>query len=340
MIAGVAFFAMTLLVCSSAFAQTAEQKAGARAAANSGADAFEARDFDKAVDMFLRAESIVHSPVHELYLARSYVQLGRLVEARELYLKIIRDDDGDRTETAQDELDALEPRVPRVTLSVTGTDVPAREVTVDSKPVPVVLLGVAQPFDPGDHTVVVLTEERRLTQTFSVEEGANVTVELDMSGGELIKTADPAPQKTQIDPVSKPVAKSQKGADGMRIASYAALGVGVVGIGLGTVFGLRAGAKARDANELCADIDSRESTSDCRGRTQSEQARVADLEQQHKSAKVIGIVGFAAGGALLATGVTLFLLSTGPKTEQANSDRKARLRATVGLSYLGLEGSF
>ncbi len=337
-LATVALSGVMLLASAPASAQTAEEKAGARAAANSGADAFEAGDFEKAADMFLRAESIIHSPVHELYLARSYAQLGRLVEAREMYLKLIRENDGDRAEVAQRELDALEPRVPRVTLNLISTDAPASEVTVDGRPLPVVLLGVAQPFDPGDHTVEVLAGNRRLTRAFSVEEGGTAIVELDMAEGELIASAEPAPTPIQPAPSSEPVPVPEKGVNGMRVVSYVALGAGAVGVGLGTAFAVRAGAKARDANDLCATIDARESTHDCAGRTRGEQGAVEELEQQHKSAKVVGIIGFATGGALLAAGVTLFLLSPESKSEAVGS--KLRVHPTFGLSYLGLKGSF
>lgn len=203
-----------------------------------------------------------------------------------------------------------------------------------------VLLGVAQPFDPGEHTVVVVAGDRRLTHAFTVEEGGTEKVELDMSEGELLPSADSAPTPIQQAPSSEPVPVHDKGVNGMRIASYVTLGAGAIGVGLGTAFVLRAGAKARDANELCSAIDSRESTTDCAGRTRDEQANVTDWEQQHQSAKVVGMVGFAAGGALLATGVTLFLLSREPKTEEVGSNKKPRVRPTFGLSYLGLEGSF
>ncbi|HEX9621815.1 MAG TPA: tetratricopeptide repeat protein, partial [Polyangiaceae bacterium] len=65
--------------------------AGARAAATEGAKAFQEGRWQDAVDLFTRAESLVHAPPHLLFLARAQVKLGRLVAARELYNKILRE---------------------------------------------------------------------------------------------------------------------------------------------------------------------------------------------------------------------------------------------------------
>src|SRR5258706_10178573 len=72
-------------------AQTDEERAGARAAATQGADAFSQNRYADALDLFARAESLVHSPSHLLYMARSLEKLGKLVRARETYLKITRE---------------------------------------------------------------------------------------------------------------------------------------------------------------------------------------------------------------------------------------------------------
>src|SRR6185503_12180093 len=77
-----------LAVAPDAFAQTDQQRADARAAATDGAVAFQASRWAEALDLFQRAESLVHAPPHVLYIARSQVKLGHLVEAREAYRKL------------------------------------------------------------------------------------------------------------------------------------------------------------------------------------------------------------------------------------------------------------
>src|SRR5262249_51014222 len=113
-----------LTVGAPAAAQTDEQRSGARAAANQGGQAFSERRWPDPADLFPRAESLVHSPVHLLSLGRSYERLGQLVKARESYIKVtneelpagasqpIRAAHAD----AQKELDAIEPRLPTVSV--------------------------------------------------------------------------------------------------------------------------------------------------------------------------------------------------------------------------------
>src|SRR5687767_4640019 len=80
-----------LLISSLTPAAGADQtrdRAAARAAADAGADAFEKNDYPQALELFSRAERLYHAPPHLLFIARSLEKLGRLVEAREAYLKL------------------------------------------------------------------------------------------------------------------------------------------------------------------------------------------------------------------------------------------------------------
>src|ERR1700742_3765530 len=81
----------TVVVQPNAFAQSDDDRAGARVAATEGVKAINEKRWADAADLFTRAESLVHSPVHLLYLARAQVQLGKLVKARENYNRIIRE---------------------------------------------------------------------------------------------------------------------------------------------------------------------------------------------------------------------------------------------------------
>src|SRR5688572_28290531 len=74
-----------------AAAQSDEQRAAARSLATDGAAAFNEGRYQDAIDMMTRAESLVHAPPHLLFIARSEENLGRLVKAREAYLKIVKE---------------------------------------------------------------------------------------------------------------------------------------------------------------------------------------------------------------------------------------------------------
>src|SRR5688572_27207371 len=125
------------------WAQTDEERAGARAAAQEGARAFEEGRFADAIDLFTRAQAPVKAPPHLLYMARAHEKLGQLVKAREAYNKITRDRIGDDApqafkdaqEAAKKELAALEPRIPYVTVVVKDAKGEV-SVTMDGAKVP------------------------------------------------------------------------------------------------------------------------------------------------------------------------------------------------------------
>ncbi len=72
--------------------------------------------------------------------------------------------------------------------------------------------------------------------------------------------------------------------------------VGLVGVGLGAGFGISATSKANRANELCTG-------SECRS------PEGVSLTDDARTAATISTIGFVAGGALLASGVVLYLLA-------------------------------
>src|SRR5262245_25358178 len=97
---------------------TLEEKAGARAAAEQGNSAFKAGKYAEALDLFHRAETLVHAPTHLLMIARTHAALGQLVAAKEAFLQVGRDALGASAPAAfkkaqadaKTELAALDPR--------------------------------------------------------------------------------------------------------------------------------------------------------------------------------------------------------------------------------------
>jgi len=67
--------ASLLGISGQAFAQSDEQRAGARTLATEGAQAFNESRFKDAVDLFSKAESLVHAPPHLLFMARAHAKL-------------------------------------------------------------------------------------------------------------------------------------------------------------------------------------------------------------------------------------------------------------------------
>jgi hypothetical protein len=121
-------------------------------------------------------------------------------------------------------------------------------------------------------------------------------------------------------PGSDPPEPSSMG--GLRIAGLVAAGVGVVGLGIGTVTGLNASSKNNEAEKQCTGKQCPQSA--------------LDLTSSAKSAATVSTVSFVVGGVLLAGGLSLFLF--GPK----GSSKRAQLTPTVSPTFAGasLTGGF
>lgn len=128
------------------------------------------------------------------------------------------------------------------------------------------------------------------------------------------------------------VADTAKSSNGMRTGAYVALGAGVVGLGVGTIFGLSAKSRYSDANDITNDNCPSSGPCELPGALFDKRE---DLGNDGDSAKTLSIVGFAVGGVGLAGGVTLFVLSN--KKEGAAA---ARVEPYVGVGQLGLRGGF
>ncbi|HEY6561502.1 MAG TPA: hypothetical protein VI072_29715, partial [Polyangiaceae bacterium] len=234
-----------LTTAGASYAQTDEDRAGARALATQGAQAFQEQRWADAIDLFSRAESLVHAPPHLLYLARACVQAGQLVRAREAYMRIVREPIAPNAPTAFQqaqaaaklELPALEPRIAHLTIQV--KDAPANvSVTVDGKAIPPALVGVARPADPGEHKVQATSEGAASeVATVVLNEGARETVTLELEAGlapatpaETTPADTAAESRAAIDSQATP-ADAGTSNKGLRYASYGAFGVGLVGLG-------------------------------------------------------------------------------------------------------------
>lgn len=308
------------LMTQTAFAQTAEERAGARAAAEQGVKAFAEGRWTEASDLMARAEKLVHAPTHLLYLAQAEEKLGHLVVAHETYLKIIREKLAPNSpdvffsaqEDAKKRADALRPRLSQVSIVVQGSQagVPV-DVTMDGSKVPEALVGVPHPVDPGEHQFEATAEGMQSGLSKVVlREGASETIVLTLQS-----TGGPSAAAEGNDaraPAGQPGANVTAGstADGtssssgthpLTIGGYIGLGVGAVGLGVGTVFAVRSSSLRSDADALCNNPDGT-----C---PVANGGRIQELDDDADSAKDLALVGFVAGGVGVAAGITMLLLA-------------------------------
>lgn len=208
------YILITTLLLSSALAPTVAMaqgtdadKATARDLVIEGYRALQSKDYTVAVDRFTRADALYHAPTVILGLARAHVGLGKLVSARELYYRTAHETLPPNASSAlkkavldaQNELDALTPRIPGVILDIKGAT--SVKVTLDGIDVPAAALGVKRPADPGEHVIRAVSPgflSREMKVTLS--EGKTETV------GLLLEPEQPKPVVAVAPPAPPPIA--------------------------------------------------------------------------------------------------------------------------------------
>jgi uncharacterized membrane protein YdfJ with MMPL/SSD domain len=119
----------------------------------------------------------------------------------------------------------------------------------------------------------------------------------------------------------------------MRIGSYVGFGVGAVGIALGTVFVLKSSSKRKEADTAAEQFVTCDTTG-CVATAEGAK-KVNALDDDARSAKTLGIVGYVVGGLGVATGVTLFILSN-----RKEESRSGFVAPYVGFGAVGVRGAF
>jgi hypothetical protein len=140
-----------------------------------------------------------------------------------------------------------------------------------------------------------------------------------------VPAAAPPPPETSF--AAPPPASDESGTkNGLRIGSYAAFGVGAAGVAFGTVFLLKHLGTKDDADKICP-------TKSCPPEKQTEQKAKDD---DAASQGTLAVIGYAAGGAGIAAGVTLFILSSGSN----KSASEPEIRPYIGYQTAGVVGRF
>lgn len=251
--------ALLLLACvlasPEAHAEDAETRTAARDLATQGAQAFDSGRYADASDFFRRAHELVHAPTIALMQARSLTKLGLLLEAIDVYEQTARFKLGPDSpeayagavQSAQTELEDVRKRVPRLKLTLLGaTSDELPQVTMDDRPTPAALLGVERPINPGPHRIAVrLGGQLRASRSLSLLEGESYRVDLD------VQPARPAPVPSAPTPEAAQPTERKSTATNYRLWGYVGLGVGALGLGVGTYTGLRALQHKSELDLVC-----------------------------------------------------------------------------------------
>jgi hypothetical protein len=290
-----------------------EPKVAARAQDDRGYELFEAGSYVEAAQAFRLAEGLFHAPTLVFAIARAESKAGHLLEARELFKRVIAEKIAPSAppefrgaqDSSQGELAALEPRIPHVVITVNG--VAGRSYIVNFDDAVVARSALEKPIevDPGPHRILVLpdvgpAEKRAVT----VAEGAREEVVIDLP---------PPPQR--VAPPTRPAPPKPRD---LLAPALISLGVGAAGIGAGAILGGLTLAKTSDIRSHCVgDVCPR--------------AQQSAADGAHTTA-TISTVAFVVGGVFAATGVTLLVL-------RSKAQRPA-IGLAVGPGSLLAQGAF
>ncbi len=309
-VASVALLLVSTGVASTAWAQTDEARASARAAATQGLHALQEGRYKDALNLCTRAESLMHAPTHLLLIARAQTKLGHLVEAQEAYIKIVRERLApnaprafvDAQAAASDEQAALGPRVPTLKVDVEGASAADAQITLDGAPFPSALVGMASPVNPGSHTLALTSSTATAEPvTVTVAEGAKQAVTLTLKA---TASAEPTPVVAATPPAAAPPDSTSNAHSGIATAGWIGIGVGVVGIAVGTVFVIKNHTDRNDANALCG----------ATGCPDSKRSEIGSFDSDADSAATLSWVSYGVGAAGLVTGTVLLWVSHGKQT--------------------------
>jgi hypothetical protein len=250
-----------------------------------------------------------------------------------------RDSRADRERVAQQHIDTLAPKLTKLDVVVPDAlrATPGLRVQRDGEDVPAAIWGTAIPVDPGSHTVRVTAPRMKPWETVVPTAGEGATATVNVPALEVDPTAlapvaappPPAPIATPPPPEPPPpVTAERSSGQGQRTMALVVGGVGVVGLGLGTYFGVTAlsNKNSEDANGCTGG-----------GSTPCASTTGAQISQDAYHDGNIASVALGVGAAALIGGGVLWL--TAPSASAAASVRVAP-NIGRGSASLGVTGAW
>ena len=312
-----------------------EELARADALFNAAKALLDGGQYVDACAKFAESKRLVPGLGVTLYLADCYERIGRTASAWTEFRSaegLARERNDKRADVARGRAQALEPRLDRLTITVAPTLPQAGlQILRDGAAVSSEEWGLAVPVDPGDHAVVVSSpgHAQRTIPAHVGPEAPTATVRIDRlddSGPAPTPAPAPAPapppevaqspESARLpEPAPAPAPASPPDpASARRWIGVGVAAAGVVGVALGTVFGLGARSKLDQSNQ--DDHCDKADTCDPTGLA---------LRHDASSAATLSTVMFVVGGVALAGGAVIYFTAPRPAT-------------TIGLSLAPAPG--
>jgi hypothetical protein len=282
----------------------ASDKATAQALFDQGKHLASASKFKEACSKFEESQRLDPGIGTQFHLANCYEKAGRTASAWTLFLEVASEaraqKQTDREKVARDRAAALEPKLSKLTISVSDAAKTADlEIKRDGVSVGAAQWGAPLPVDPGTHMITASASHKQPWRT---------TVEVAAGGASAAVTVTPlrdapvtaAPAASTSSPSAVP-SSVEAPSSGRRTSAILFAGVGTLAMGTGGVLGLLAKSKFKSAwdDGHCDDAGC-----DPTG---------LEIQRSAISRGNVATIVAVSGAVLTTAGVVLWL--TAPKTE-------------------------
>ena len=325
---------LSLLGAAPAFAASAADKAAAEALFDQGRKLLSEGKVEDACKKFEGSQRVDPGIGTLLYLADCYERAGRTASAWATFREAASAADAagqdDRAETGRKRAERLQATLAHLTVTV-ATELENMEgLTVHYKnqdsgreeALSKALFGSPVPVDPGKYQVTAAAPGYQSFEgTVTITEAANQELAIPaLVVDEAV--AEPVPVVAPKEE-SAPAEGSNEGGSALKTTGLVMGSVGILGLGVGTVFGI-----------LAIDQNNQAKDAGCTGSGCPNSAGVG-LTNDALTSATVSTVAMIAGGVLLAGGATLYFLAPDDSEVAAIG-----ISPTVGGAKLSLGGSF
>lgn len=265
-------------------------------------------DYVGALEKFRAAYDRFASPKILLNIGTTLRQLGRNVEAAEVYEAYLRDPEKDsaREKDVKRVLAEIDAVVGRILIKV---DDPSATLRLDGKQIDAFTDGQSRRVEPGEHTVM------------AEKPGSPPAVQ-----SILVKPRQEHLVQLRFAPPPPPPPPPSSGAQ--RTVGLVLGGVGGVTFLAGGVLGIVAVAQSGAASGHCY-----QGGKAC-------DAQGVELDQAAKTSSIVSTIGFAVGAGVLGAGALIWFLSPPASRPQAPASGWLSVQPRSGGATLGIGGAF
>lgn len=300
-----------------ASAQSSTKAAGAETLYEQARGLMKQGDFERACPKFKQSYELDPGGGTLLNLAECYEKQGKFASAWSTFKEALviaqRDGRSERVDYAKKHLAVVEPQLSKITIEVASeANEPGLTVTLDGTPLGAAAWGVGMPVDPGTHHVAASAPNKTsYEQSVEINSGSTTL--------KIPKLADATgavagPRAVDTDTEKKPVTDEPTAGNGRRTAGFVLGGVGIVALGVGGYFGLRAFSKWSDRQDNCV------------GGCNSAAKSAGD---DAKSAATVANIGIGVGVVAIGIGTYLVLSSKSSSEPSAAAHRGVRQARTL-----------